>query len=155
MVFIRELQMNNFERIPSELKALKQWILWKREQLENSKSTKIPYSTFHNLASVTNPNDWSTFDSVVATYNLGGFDGIGFVFTENDPYTGIDLDDAEGDAVIYERQLKIFKEFSSYSELSPSGKGLHIIVKGKVESGRRKSKIEIYSAKRYFYSNDF
>ena len=73
--------MNNFNRIPSELRELKQWILWKKETPENGKSTKIPYSTFHSLASVTNPSDWTTFDNVVHCYNAGGYSGIGFVFT--------------------------------------------------------------------------
>ena len=47
------------------------------------------------------------------------------------------------------RQLKIFQALDSYSEISLSGKGLHIIVKGKVSSGARKDKVEIYSSGRY------
>jgi putative DNA primase/helicase len=37
----------------------------------------------------------------------------------------------------------------SYAEVSPSGKGVHVIVKGKVAQGRRRNKIEVYSSSRY------
>jgi hypothetical protein len=59
------------------------------------------------------------------------------------------LDDTGGDNEAFERQLKIYKEFDTYSELSPSGKGVHLIGRGKVPSGRRRSFIEIYSSERY------
>jgi hypothetical protein len=44
----------------------------------------------------------------------------------------------------------VFEAFNSYSELSPSGNGLHIIVKGKVPSGRRRGSIEMYNNVRFF-----
>jgi hypothetical protein len=54
-----------------------------------------------------------------------------------------------GDTIAYERQLKIFNEFDSYSEISPSGRGLHVIVKGQVPTGRRRNFVEVYSSQRY------
>ncbi|WBF76866.1 hypothetical protein PSV3_00164 [Septimatrevirus PSV32] len=79
----------------------------------------------------------------------GWYAGIGFVLTENDPYSFIDLDDTKGDQTALDRQIKIFNEFNSYAERSPSGSGLHIIVKGAIPSGRRRSFIEVYSSLRY------
>ncbi len=140
--------MNNFDRIPSELKELRQWILWKKEILENGKTTKIPYSTFHTLASVTNPNDWSTFDNVVHCYSVGGYDGIGFVFTSGDPYAFIDLDIKENQEPS-EVQKQIYSEFDTYSEYSPSGRGLHLIIKGSIPKGLNYGSIELYSNLRY------
>lgn len=134
------------ENIPAELRLLKQWVLWKYEDIGAAKPTKVPYSIKGHPASVTNPDHWATFDAI---YNASGYDGLGFVFTVNDPYTFIDLDDAEGDDAILQRHLKVYHEFETYAEVSPSGKGLHLICKGKVPAGRRRSKIEIYPHERY------
>lgn len=146
------MTIKNAFAIPEELRLLKQWLLWRYEDKGSSKPTKVPYSIAHNLASVTNPNDWSTFNEAFNIYQLGSYDGIGFVFTNADPYSFIDLDDCSNSANAQsdmERQLKIYKEFNSYSEVSPSGKGLHIIVKGSLPQGRRRSFIELYSSQRY------
>ena len=148
----------NFDAIPLELRELKQFILWRYEDKGGKKPTKVPYSIAHTLASVNEPKDWSSFNDVKAVFQFGGYDGIGFVFT-NTEYSGIDLDDCsmllDGSAnpnrvVDLERQIKIYNELDSYSERSPSGNGLHIIVKGNVPSGKKKSFIEIYSTGRYF-----
>lgn len=138
----------SFQNIPKELQLLPQWLVWQLEDIGASKPTKIPYNpkTGH-LASVSESNSWSTFEHAVEVSK--NYSGIGFVFTDEDPYCFIDLDDTLGDVTAYDRQIKIYREFNSYSEVSPSGKGLHIIGKGKLLSGRRRSFIEIYSSKRY------
>lgn len=133
------------------MRFFRQWIVWRFEETEGPKPTKVPYSPlFNGHASVTNPQSWGSYEDAIGAFNAGGWDGLGFVFTDNDPYAGIDLDDAGDDAESYQRQVKIYNEFDSYAELSPSGKGLHIIVKGSVPRGRRRSKIEVYSSERFF-----
>lgn len=134
--------------IPAELRAYPNWVMWRLE-LVDGKHTKKPYQLNGAPAKSNDKNTWSSFDKCLNAYNFGGWDGLGFMFSDS-PFAGIDLDDAEGDSVIYERQLKIFHEFDSYSEISPSGKGLHIIIKGSVSQGRRRDKIEIYSSGRFF-----
>lgn len=126
------------------------------------KPTKVPYHPSGWKASVTDANHWSiladlqncNFNSLVPVdpdfpVSESGFSGIGFVFTEADPYAFIDLDDTHGDNEAYQRQVKVFQEFNSYSELSPSGSGVHIIIKGAIPRGRRREAIEIYSNERY------
>lgn len=141
--------MPNFERIPQELRMLRQWIVWKYEE-GNDKPTKVPYKIdLSARASVTDPFTWGTFEAACLVVAHNKADGIGFVFTKSDPYAGIDLD-ASHDAEIIARQENIFKTFNSYSESSPSGKGLHIIIKASVFSGRRRSNIELYSSERFF-----
>jgi hypothetical protein len=71
------------------------------------------------------------------------------MLTKNDPYAFIDLDDTKGDEELLQRQYRIFGAFPSYSERSPSGNGLHIIVKGRVDRGRKRATIEVYSDLRY------
>lgn len=141
--------MSLFANLPQELRLLKQWCLWRYEDVGAAKPTKVPYSVNGKPANVNDISTWSSFEDCIRRFNAGGYSGIGFIFSDNDPYTFIDLDDAEGDDAILQRQLKVYHEFSSYSEVSPSGKGLHIIVKGVVPAGRRRSKIEIYSSQRY------
>ncbi len=143
------VMMGMFQNIPEELRVLKQWVLWKYEDVNAAKPTKVPYSIKGYPASVTDPSHWSSFDDCFNAFQLGGYDGLGFVFTEADPYTFIDLDDAKGDNAVMERHLKVFHEFDTYAEVSPSGMGLHLICKGTVIAGRRRSNIEIYPSLRY------
>lgn len=141
---------NAFYAIPEELRLREQWICWKLEDIGAKKPTKIPYNPKTGYpANVNEPSHWCSFEEAFNALSMGNYSGLGFVFTEADPYFFIDLDDTEGDQAAYDRQLKIFKEFNTYSELSPSGKGLHMIGKGKVPNGRRRSFIEVYSSQRY------
>ncbi len=135
----------SFENIPQELREYPQWVCWKFGEREGGKPTKRPHTpATGNLASVTNLDDWGTFDEAALAHDRGGYDGIGFVFTDRDPFTGIDLD---GDG---ERERKIADAFASYQEISPSGTGLHIIVRGDVPAGRRRETVEVYSRARFF-----
>lgn len=151
-----------FNNIPEEMRAYSQWVMWRYEDNEGPKPTKVPYSARNGrLASVTDPSTWATFDEVVETSKLANmYSGIGFVLSDADPFAFIDLDDPyelnelgqykhDKPDEVMQRQIKIFKEFDSFAERSPSGKGLHLIVKGALPSGRRRSSIEIYSNMRY------
>ena len=122
--------------------------MWKAEDIGAAKPTKVPYQINGQKASVTNPSHWSSFDEVLASYNTNNYSGVGFVFSGSDPYSFLDLDQSD-DPIVFKRQQEIFNTFASYSEVSPSGTGLHIIVKGKVPVGRRRNAIEIYSNERY------
>lgn len=139
------------DNIPHEMKIYSQFVVWKSVERDDGKRTKVPFDAKNGLsASATDQQTWCTFDLARATLARGGYNGIGFVFTPNDPFAGIDLDDAEGDAPMQERQNAIYDRFDSYAELSPSGRGLHIIVRGSVPRGRRRSKVEVYSSERFF-----
>lgn len=138
-----------YTNIPLELRLLPNWVLWKYEDIGAAKPTKVPYSIKGYPASVTDAKHWATFDEAFNVLNIGNYSGLGFVFTKDDPYIFIDLDDAEGDDAILQRHLKVYHEFETYAEVSPSGKGLHLICKGNVPAGRRRSKIEIYPHERY------
>ncbi len=139
-----------FENIPNEMKQFNSWLLWKYEQHDEPKPRKVPYQITGDKAKSTDPRTWTTFAKVVELYNKGFYDGIGFVLSEADPYSIIDLDDTEGDEVELDRQKKIFTSFDSYSEYSPSLKGLHIIVRGKLPPGRRRrANIEVYTTGRF------
>jgi hypothetical protein len=140
-----------FNNIPLELRALRQWIVWRYEATRiEDKPTKVPYDAKGGrYARTTEPQTWASFNEAVAALQTGQFNGIGFVFTTEDNYCGIDLDNVR-DPQIYERMRYIHDQFNTYSEWSPSGNGIHLICKGHVVSGRRRAGVEIYSTGRYF-----
>lgn len=143
--------MQKLNSIPAELRERRQWVVWRYENRGGPKPTKVPYNPMTAYkAVVTKPETWVSFDEAVYALNNGGqYNGIGFVLSKDDPYAFIDLDDTKGDERQTAIQTKIFNEFQSYSERSPSGKGLHILVKGGIVNGRRRGSIEVYSEDRY------
>ena len=155
------MQASLYANLPAELRLLPNWIVWRLEYPNglDKKPTKRPYQVNGQPASVTDPSHWVTFEVAFNHLNLNDkYTGLGFVFTNTD-YSGIDLDDAKtfhtGEPNPHyqadlARQVKIAQEFDSYSEVSPSGTGLHIIVKGKVPNGKRTNFIELYPSGRFF-----
>jgi putative DNA primase/helicase len=143
-------------KIPEELKVLSQWVAWKLE-LRDGKLTKIPINpkTGYNAAS-DNPETWASFDKAMGYYEQHkgpGCEGIGFMFSKNDPYTGVDLDkctNAETGEIEPWAQ-EIINQLNSYTEFSPSATGVHILVRGELpEGGRKRGHVEMYSSGRYF-----
>jgi putative DNA primase/helicase len=133
--------------IPPELRERPQWVCWQLET-RNGKLTKVPYSINGDYARVNAPTTWASFDEVLA-------DGrpIGYVFSADDPYTGIDLDQcrdpATGKATSW--AWDIMKSLDSYTELSPSGTGAHIIVRAQLTgTHHRREGVELYDRGRYF-----
>jgi len=154
--------MTNFDRVPLPLRLLPQWVVWKVETTETGRLTKVPYNpTTFQTASSTDPTTWVPYDVAVSAHQRGGWDGIGFVLSANDPYVFIDLDDpyqinpdgtpkhADPQKIV-ELQHTVFERFAgTYAEFSPSGKGLHIIGIGNTPSGRRRNSVEMYSTARF------
>lgn len=143
-----------YEKIPSVMKSYPNWLVWKLESRETGKPTKIPYSVKGGLAKVNDPTTWGTFDEAVNLYQQGGYSGIGFVF-KNTPFVGVDIDgclDSLSGKLTPEAQ-DIVKVLHSYTEVSQSGTGLHIIMKGHLPDGRRRNgSFEMYGERssRYF-----
>ena len=136
------------ENIPDELRARPQWVVWKAV---GEKPDKVPFSARSGRrASSTDLMTWSTFEEALEAYEVGEYAGLGFVFSSADPYTGIDLDncvDESGEIALW--ALEIVRYFDSYTELSATGSGLHILVRGEIPN-RRKGDLEVYSSKRFF-----
>ena len=137
------------EKIPDELKIRPQWVNWRLEK-RGEDLTKVPYTPgTERKALSTDLMTWGTFEEAIEV--LDRYDGVGFVFSSGDPYTGIDLDDCveQKTGEIRQWALEIVQYFDSYTELSVTGTGVHIIVKGEM-TNRRKGEIEVYSSKRFF-----
>lgn len=143
----------NFDNIPEEIKNLQQWCVYKLEVVDGNK-TKVPYQIKGMRASSTDYTTWTTFNVARTAYqDLEGYDGICFMLTEANGIVFIDLDDCIKDGIIEQWALDIVKKFNSYTERSQSGKGLHILIKGKKPRNRCRTtkyphKIEMYSHSR-------
>lgn len=132
--------MTDFSKIPQELRELKRWIAWRYLERDGQR-TKVPFCarTFET-ASSTNPAHWTDFETVLK--NGKYFRGPGLVIQP--PYIGIDLDQARDPQTdtIEEWARAIIFELDSYTEISPSGRGFHIWVKGTMPVRGRKKKMQ-------------
>ncbi|MCA9253890.1 MAG: hypothetical protein KDA54_22410, partial [Phycisphaerales bacterium] len=107
-------------------------------------------------ASSTDPSTWGTFDTAIASSRKYG-NGIGFVFTADDHFAGVDLDhciDSQtGDVKAWARV--ILNDFDSYCEASPSGTGVKIFLRAaktgsRCKTGYEDGAIEMYDSGRFF-----
>lgn len=144
--------------IPDELRARAQWVAWRGERRKD-KVTKVPYSAASGRpASSTNPATWATFEAACKYAEMAGMDGVGYVFSSEDPYAGVDLDHGRrADGTLAPWAFAILQELDSYAEVSPSGAGVHVILRGTVGGGRKKSlpegegaALEMYDRGRFF-----
>ena len=149
----------DLDKIPPVLKDRPQWVVWRQEEREG-KPTKIPYQPRNpkQKASSTNPDTWGTLEQALNVAKTNGFGGIGYVFSVEDPYCGVDLDHCRDPETggIAEWAWEIIRRLNSYTEISPSGTGVHILIEGTVPPGGNSKglpdggKVEMYSQGRYF-----
>ncbi|MBC5799617.1 MAG: hypothetical protein GIX03_01865 [Candidatus Eremiobacteraeota bacterium] len=86
-------------------------------------------------------------------YNNGGaYDGVGYVFAADGPYTGVDVDHCiDEDGTIDGAVRANVTALASYTELSQSHRGLHVILRARKPSGASKREpYEVYEQGRYF-----
>ncbi len=145
--------------VPAKLRRFDQWVCWKYVQDQcGGRRRKVPVNPkSRRFASVKDRSTWSGIDNAILTYSkhLDELDGIGFVFTMDDPFIGVDLDDCRdpttGNLSVTADEIRDF--LPTYTEVSPSGTGLKAIAT--IDSffpSRRRSdpEIEIYSSGRFF-----
>lgn len=138
--------MTEYKNIPAELVSLRQWVC-------ANEYSKAPMRAFEYApASSTKPETWSHFPAAVCAVEQGYYDYCGFVFHDNG-YVGIDIDDGfDENGEVSALAMDIITTCKSYTELSRSGRGFHIIVKGDLPfKGKNNLRgVEIYKDARYF-----
>ncbi len=153
----------NLDRVPAELRALKQWVLWKVVDRDGEK-TKVPFQANGLRAKSNDPSTWASFDECRKLLALGSWSGIGFMFSDTDPYCGIDLDGCRNPETgrVAEWAKAIVLAFGSYAEVSPSRTGIKIWARAAWKHDGHKMPvdepsvsdknpaIEIYDRLRYF-----
>jgi hypothetical protein len=136
------------------------WVLWRAEPRD--KPAKVPYRVAEPTvrASSTDPATWARFEDAAEAYALladlppdpvrGPVAGVGVVLTRGADITCIDLDRVIApDGQLDARAETIVERCESWTEISPSGRGLHIFVRGALPRALKGEQIEVYSDGRY------
>lgn len=148
-----------WESIPADLAYRQQWLLWKFEAKEGqAKPGKIPYYVMGGRRTGGQGDDrdrqrLATLAVVRRAYERGGWSGIGFAFLPDDGLIGIDIDGAIDPVtgVVTDRCANIIKSCNSFTEYSPSGKGVHIIVQGMTETNKSNDiGLEVFCGRQFF-----
>lgn len=133
------LQKFDGSAIPDELKAMRRWAPWKAVySAERGKWDKIPKhaKTPEYGISTASPEKWFTHDEALSAYikHPDMLAGIGFVTTGIEGMTGVDLDGClHEDGTLAEWAHTVIKALNSYTEISPSGRGLRVFVQGLID----------------------
>ena len=142
---------------PSALTALPQWVCWRLEPDPKGRDAKVPYDPKSGgKASSTNPETWATLELAQEAQRQYMYTGLGFVFTKQAGIVGVDIDHCVDPATgaLNETAAAILEKLPlTYIEISPSGTGLHIFLRGAMPAGGSKnsrSGVEMYSNARYF-----
>src|SRR5437588_2812060 len=136
----------------SELMAYPQFVVWKYT-VEQGKLKKRPFNPRTNVPARTNdPMTWTSIEPALKALATGRYNGIGFVFSESDPFTGTDLDNCVAkDGSIAPWAQEILTSLSSYTEYSPSKLGVHILTQATLPgAGRKIGTVEMYAEGRFF-----
>jgi len=146
-----------FENIPMELKRIPRWVLWKFVEVgdESTKRwSKLPTQATNQPASSTNPATWADFLSVQEAYqqNPNRFDGVGFVFSDEDNLIGVDLDDCYDGSFTNAAMQQFAAQIEGYMEVSPSGTGVKIFTRATLANAHvdHTKGLEVYPRGRYF-----
>lgn len=154
----------DYDNIPPEMQARRQWVLWGVGKNLNPKAVKIPRQAKNPTgpnASSTDPQTWAEFQEAHAWYQIGDARGIGYEITPADGLVAVDFDhclDTAGNLLPpFDEWIKALP---GYWELSQSGTGLHGFVRGTLPAGcsnkRRidpqnadEREVELYVQERY------
>lgn len=143
------------EDIPQELIDRFQWVCWDWAWHGN-KWRKPPLSPITGAAaSEMDPRTWASFDQARAFATRHGLPGIGFVLTEDDPFVIVDIDECRdpqtGNLEAWADWIVL--DLHSYTEVSPSGRGLHVLVRGALTENERylrNVRPEMYDTEQFF-----
>lgn len=148
--------MHLYDNIPPMLKERPHWVAW---GIRDS-PPKAPYNPASLLkrdaapAKAGIPGTWGSFNEAVRCVELGLATGIGYEFLDDDDLYGVDLDHIISEDGVSREAREIVGKLDSYTEVSPSGTGLHIFVLAPgADITRHRKKdyfLEIYSTGRYF-----
>lgn len=142
-----------YENIPPALRSYPNFVGWRADWREEDEGwAKVPYcAATERQASVINPSTWGPFDAVAEFCQNREMDGIGFVLTIEAGIVALDYDHVVEDGRVIDAQaLEEITLIDSYTELSPSGRGVRVLARGKIPMrGRRRDNFEIYASHRY------
>ncbi len=141
------------------------WVGWRLEE-RDGKLTKIPYQVERDdkgrdqKAKAGEPSTWDTFRAVADACTAGRFAGPGYEFHAGEGFFGIDLDGVRDPQTgkLTPLAAAVVALADTYTEPSPSGRGVHIIGRGELPRpeiaedrlGKKKGNYELYGGGRFF-----
>lgn len=140
--------------LPQQMLLLPRWVCWQRttDPKRPDKPRKVPMAADGNgKAACNRPATWGNYTQAAATCLAKGYDGLGFML--GDGVFGIDLDHCLQGGQPNELARDILNRVPTYTEISPSGSGLHLLALGSLPEGnrgRRSVALELYGDGRYF-----
>ena len=142
-----------YERLPEPLKRNAGFMLWRYEKVKGV-TTKVPYGISGFRIDVTRRSNYSTFQAVESVFRKGGYDGIG-IFVDR-TFSAVDIDHCIKDGVMSDLAKDIIRRLDSYTETSPSGDGVHILIdtsgieyeKTKFYMNNRELGVEVYTGRK-------
>ncbi len=149
LALLAQERVLTFEAVPADLRARDQWVVYKvrpkrdkRGRIIKGKSDKVPFNPRTGApASTADSATWSGFDDAVSAYEAAGgvYAGIGFVFTKDDAFVGVDFDECRDKerGTLLAWAAEFLAAFATYAEISPSETGIHLIGRAAGGRGRR------------------
>src|SRR5690554_469982 len=121
------VEVFDYSTIPKFMQEHGRFCLWKLVMKPGkTKPDKIPYQLNGKRADATNPQHYSSFEETVDVFADGGYAGIGIGCFE--PLRLVDVDNCVVNGTLDARGQDIVDTLDSYTELSPSGNGIHIFI---------------------------
>jgi putative DNA primase/helicase len=143
------------QNVPHEMQKKPQWVLWRYAFDTSGNLKKPPYyaplTQPPRRAAVDDRQTWQPFNNVLGIYERGGFAGIGYILQRADYITAIDLDKCRRptNGELAQWAQEIVDTFHTYTEISPSGRGLHLFTRGQIPAAAKRGHIEMYNHARY------
>ena len=146
--------MNDYDRVPQELRDVRQWHCWRMGKNKDGEDVKYPMQVNGTSAKSNDASTWVDFETAESASQF--YSGLAFEIT--DPWTGVDLDDCIDEQGIKPWCVEILFRFDGigFAEVSPSGTGIKILTRGRKPAGSRsqhrfaEGQIECYDNRRFW-----
>lgn len=124
--------------IPASMLDTPRWAPWRAVWNEKKeKYEKIPYRFDRVTAGLSNKTikGWGRFDQAMTAYlqNPDKFAGVGYLMTGPHGLVAVDLDHCVDGGEMAPWAAEVVAKLDSYTEVSPSGHGLRVMVAGEVD----------------------
>ncbi len=139
--------------VPQELQDLNQWGF-------KTSWGQCPWSVWNVAARVNDPATWSTWESVIVRFDVSRHRCLNFCFFSGCGVGGCDLDACRDPETghVSDWAMNFVDRFDSYTEISPSGTGLHVffrttlagktvkqVIAGELKIGEKTPQVEIFT----------
>ena len=141
--------------VPVALQEARIWVLWRFEAASEpgKKPLKVPYYTNGRRrsgpqGSREDLSHLATFEAALSAFTRGGSTGLGIAHVPGCGFVSLDFDDCiDSDGVTSDEVDEFVRRTGSYCEISPSGRGLRVVLRGTMASVKQITthpKIEVF-----------